>query len=135
MQAGFTGTREGMTSAQKISFSSLVDKLHPEKIHLGDCIGADTDAYHIAKEKDIYTIGHVPENKAYASNLEYHETRPPYEYLTRNRHIVHESDYLIATPHEYTQLQKSGTWYTIRYAKKMNRVVYIIYPHGQTTKF
>lgn len=129
MHVGFTGSRVGMSEIQKSILSKLLDELKPEKIHLGDCIGSDTEAYHIAKDRGMYTIGHVPENTRFASNLTYDERRQPSDYLTRNRQIVDQSTILIATPDRDEEI-RSGTWYTIRYAEKMRKKIYIIKKNG-----
>lgn len=41
---GFTGTREGMTQAQKDVFASLVARIEPDEFHHGDCVGSDEAA-------------------------------------------------------------------------------------------
>lgn len=52
------------------------------------------------------------------------------EYLDRNHDIVDCSDILITCPKEDVEQLRSGTWATIRYAKKSNKKTIIIYPSG-----
>jgi hypothetical protein len=131
LRMGFTGSRCGMTARQRSTFLELIGKLTPAELHVGDCVGSDTDAYNIVKSYDpeIPIIGHVPTNRNLSSHLLYDREMPPYDYLRRNRNIVDGSDYLVATP-ESTETQRSGTWYTIRYARKLKRKLYIIMRDG-----
>jgi len=57
----------------------------------------------------------------------HYDPRPP---LVRNRDIVDATDMLIAAPATRKEVLRSGTWATIRYAKKMKKWIYIIYPSG-----
>lgn len=56
------------------------------------------------------------------------ELREPAEYLDRNHAIVDECSVLIAAPRSLTEEQRSGTWATVRYARKMGRPVVILDP-------
>ena len=42
---------------------------------------------------------------------------------TRNKDIVNSCDILIACPENDKEVIRSGTWSTIRYAKKINKTV------------
>lgn len=125
---GFTGTQLGMTEAQKASVKTLFIGVH--EVHLGDCIGADKDAHHIACIVGAKTIGHVPDIKNKRAYCIYDEERKPLPYLDRNRNIVDESDVLVATPKSRDEETRSGTWYTIRYARKQGKRIYIVFPDG-----
>ncbi len=54
---------------------------------------------------------------------------PAKEYLERDRDIVDATEALFATP-DGPERAKSGTWYTVRYAVKTGKPVYICYPDG-----
>lgn len=54
------------------------------------------------------------------------------EYIQRNHDIVDDSDMLIAFPSTMNEILRSGTWATIRYAKKRGKMVLIIFPDGST---
>lgn len=127
---GFTGTSKGMTVSQKRSVRKLLE--HVDVLHHGDCIGADSHCHKIAKEMIISIIIHPPEdNKARAFCKGAHFTYPPKPYLKRNHDIVDNSEFMIATPKEFQEVLRSGTWATIRYALKKNKRVYIVWPDGK----
>ena len=44
--------------------------------------------------------------------------------------IVDESDFLIGTPKGFCEELRSGTWSTIRYARKKGMEITIVYPDG-----
>ena len=52
------------------------------------------------------------------------------EYLVRNHNIVDSTDMLIGCPKEMQEQLRSGTLATIRYAKKKNKKIIIIFPNG-----
>lgn len=129
---GFTGTSKapGMTSRQAKQVRRLLYNV--TALHLGDCINSDAQAHEIAVSLGVKTIGHPPDNVGRRAYCAYDEERLPAPYLMRNRHIVAEADGgLIATPSGWTeQFRGSGTWATIRYARKARRKIWIIVPDG-----
>jgi hypothetical protein len=135
MKIGFTGTQRGMTQKQKETFTILFDKICSNNIvnefHHGDCIGSDKDAHMIVMNKNIPIIVHPPlrpQKRAFCENAV--RILPKKEYLIRNHNIVNATDVLFATPEQYTEELRSGTWATIRYAGKQVKYVYVIYPDG-----
>ena len=56
--------------------------------------------------------------------------KPP---LDRNRDIVDACDVLIATPKDFVEELRSGTWATVRYARKQRKPLVIVWPNGETT--
>lgn len=131
-RVGFTGTQEGMTTVQMERVRQLLEAMWPVEFHHGDCIGADAQAHLIARDLKIGVVIHPPENpakRAYCSGAQ--EIRAPLPYLTRNREIVTWTDCLIATPKTTDETIRSGTWSTVRYARKKGRVVWVIGPNGE----
>lgn len=132
---GFTGTRFGMTTLQKLrlrehlqlKISTISENIRAE-FHHGACIGSDEQAAHIATELGFWTVAHPPISKRYLSNFISCETRKARPYLERNFDIVKECDELIATPYQNHEIVRSGTWATIRYAYRLEKDVYIITP-------
>lgn len=55
----------------------------------------------------------------------------PRDYIARNHAIVDSTEFMIATPGG-PEHQRSGTWSTIRYAKRVGKRVVIIMPDGRT---
>jgi hypothetical protein len=133
---GFTGTQRGMNPFQKAPFEKILQKivvkskgLIQNEFHHGDCIGADNDAHQIAATHNYFIVLHPPTNPSKrAFNIGAHKIMEKHDYLVRNRHIVDSTDILIATPGEMTEQLRSGTWSTIRYARKRNKKVIILYP-------
>jgi len=131
MKVGFTGTRSGMTEAQRREVTALLVRLETEQLHHGDCIGADADAHAIARSLDIAVVLHPPSDpKARAFCEGAASEHPPKAYLTRNKAIVAETDVLIATPWGPEQ-RRSGTWATIRHARTLERPCYVVMRDGQ----
>lgn len=133
MKTGFTGTQRGMTQEQKETLRGILAGRDGE-FHHGDCIGADAEAHDIAVEVGLQPIIHPPDNP---TKRAFKQARPRITfvrqakpYLERNHDIVDETIELIATPGEGTPQLRSGTWATIRYARKLKRMVTIIYPDG-----
>ena len=130
---GFTGTRKGMSDHQKKAVQKIM-KWYENKhsinyvVH-GGCIGADID-FHTIFEKHHRHVrpGYSSVNPA---NLSHRGAFPnadiiylPKPYLVRNKEIVNDCDILIACP--FDDIQKGGTWSTIKYAKSMGKPVNII---------
>ncbi len=113
MKIGFTGTQNGMTSAQRQTLFYLLSNEKGE-FHHGDCIGADSDAHDIAESRGLEPIIHPPDimrKRAFKKANQIRHTKP---YLDRNKDIVNETE----------------TWSTIRYARKLKKKITIIYPNG-----
>ena len=130
MDIGFTGTKKGMTPIQKVEVQLIFEKLRATTLHHGDCIGADDDAHSIALKIGMSVVLHPPirEGARAFCKGSIREVYPK-SYLARNRDIVDESKILVATP-AGPELTRSGTWATVRYARKKNKTIYIIYPTG-----
>jgi hypothetical protein len=136
MKVGFTGTRNGLTEDQKICVEYIfyrLGKAGMSEFHQGNCTGADFQANKIVKENHSRTckrIAHPSIKLDHQAPCFVDETRPPKDYIDRNHDIVDETDVLIACPRTDKEELRSGTWATIRYAKKKNKRVCIIWPDG-----
>ena len=130
MKIGFTGTQGGMSDKQQEEFIRILQEQNPTEFHHGDCVGADAQAHDIVfaiYDKNIQIVIHPPINpykRAWCKNWSI--LRMQDDYLKRNRAIVDETDLLIATPKESVEVLRSGTWSTIRYARKQNKPIIII---------
>jgi len=60
--------------------------------------------------------------------------RNPKPYLERNHNIVDESELLIACPKSKEEELRSGTWATVRYARKKGVRIILIYPDGSVSE-
>lgn len=133
MKIGFTGTQRGMTAPQRTSFTAALlfarIGLNPE-FHHGDCIGADAEAHAIAIGLGFRAFIHPPIDPKKRAWCEASWLFEPKPYLDRNHDIVDAAQFLIAAPGEPIEQLRSGTWATIRYARKINRNLLIIGPKG-----
>ena len=130
-QIGMTGTREGMTEEQKVSFHEILKNLREdhEEFHHGDCIGADAEGHKIAKKLGYHCVIHPPLVEDVRAFCEGHESWKEKSYFARNRDIVECADIMLATPVTNFETQ-GGTWYTINYTKKKEKPLIIIFPDG-----
>lgn len=130
MIIGFTGSRTGMSVN---AYKKLQEFLNANEIiegHHGDCIGADTTFHRELEQRNVKIVIHPPDNDQLRAFNNSQYMMPVKPYLMRNKDIVKACDVLIAFPSQYVELLKSGTWSTIRYARKINKKVYIFYPDG-----
>jgi len=132
MKIGFTGTQAGMTTEQRYRVLQALNRSVSE-FHHGDCIGSDEQAHKICRIKypHIKIHLHPPQNPRKRANCEgAFKVWPSLPYLERNRQIVRAVDVMLATPMEYAEHLRSGTWATIRYARRLHRRLIVIYPDG-----
>lgn len=133
MKIGFTGTRHGMTQEQTDAVERLLSTLHPHEVHYGDCVGADHDFFLIIQENywNMKKVAHPCDIKSLRAFTEADEIRPKLPPLERNRNIVDACEHLIVTPGSFQEEQRSGTWATVRYARKSGVPITIVWPDGQ----
>ena len=99
--------------------------------HHGDCVGADAEAHEIASYLGMYIIIHPPENPKSRAFCPFYKIRKEKPYLDRNHDIVNETDVLIACPDGCEEKIRSDAWATVRYARKANKLILIVYPSGR----
>ena len=119
-----------MTDAQKRQFTRLLLRDIGYFVH-GDCVGADADAHEVARSIGVWTElrpCNLRSQRAFCQEADHTwPVKPP---LERNRDIVNSVDVMFACPSGFEEEQRSGTWATMRYARKHNRVLVIIWPDG-----
>lgn len=133
---GFTGTSDYQREAQLEALKLKLKELRFDEFHHGDCINADENAHEIVMMCTTATVViHPPLNtharaycKGEASRIIRREPKP---YLARNHDIVDETDLLIACPRSKLEQRRSGTWATVRYARKVGKPVILITPDGK----
>lgn len=131
MLVGFTGTQRGMTEAQYGAMWTMLCARAPGVFHHGDCIGADEKAAYLARKAGFRVVGHPPINESKRAFFPSDETWPAAAYLDRNKTIVNRSQEMIATPSEVEEQLRSGTWSTIRYARRVGRPLHVLLPDGR----
>ena len=134
VKIGFTGNRLGLSYLQASALTQTLMKYPVGEFHHGNCIGSDDMAHQIVLKmfgKDVIYI-HPPINtklERQDSIVEFN-VLPAESYLKRNHSIVDATRILIATPGEFSEVLRSGTWATIRYARQRSKQVIIIFPDG-----
>lgn len=130
---GFTGTRRGMTEAQRETVRKLT-ATEFQIVRHGDCVGADAEMHSIARSNGQWIVGHPPVDKRLRAFCVVDELWQPKPYFERNRDIVDHSGWLVATSAETAEQPKGGTWWTVRYARQVGRPVSIVWPDGTVSK-
>lgn len=134
MKIGFTGTQRGMSIDQGRVVLDLLRDLKPEEFHHGCCVGADAQAHKIAKALSISIVIWPPSNQSKIAReclQDAFKIHPADTYLLRNNKIAYFTDSLIATPAGMEEELRSGTWATVRYARRYKRHAYIILSNGK----
>lgn len=127
MIASFTGTRNGMSPQQWSTVHRLLAQ-GVKVLHHGDAIGADAQAHETARHLGIFIVVHPPTNPRYRAFCIGDVVLEPADYGVRDRDLVDEGDFLIAGPFMPTEERRSGTWQTVRYARKIGRRIIIVDP-------
>lgn len=130
---GFTGTQDGCTNPQRDRLADIFIVLRDagcERLHHGDCVGADALADNLWKQCGGKTIAHPPSNPKKRAFCVADTILPEVDYIGRNYDIVAATQILVATPRGMSEEVRSGTWATVRYARKLHRPICIVYPNG-----
>lgn len=141
MRIAFTGTRDGLTDAQRDAVATWLrdNVIEGSVLRHGACVGADAEFVLLIESlprhrRDSVTIiahpSNLPRMTDTASILSSdlcEGAKPP---LERNRDMVDASLVLLACPKGNVEEQRSGTWASIRYARKVGRKVVVIWPYG-----
>ena len=133
---GFTGSRTGLSDPQKATLETFISTMEVSRFHSGDCKGCDAQAFKIVRRlrPNAYLAVHPPSNKSMRAYCRPDQgcgiIHPPKECLARNRDIVNTTDLLLATPDTIREKLRSGTWATIRFARKVFKPIVYIFPDG-----
>lgn len=130
MNWGMTGNREGLTPASLEALQQLLEVNDVKEVHHGDCDGADADFHRVAQARHLRIVIHPPTDPKAQARCVGDVVRPARPYLQRNHDIVNETELLLAFPQSRVEVVRSGTWATIRYAKKQGKDVILILPDG-----
>jgi hypothetical protein len=131
-----TGTRDGANSeALEVFQAYLQDCSDPiEEAHHGDCLGADTQFHQIMTQLGVPVHIHPCNIKSQRSHCQGYKVYPVTPPLVRNRNMVDLCDYLVAFPSTDTEIVRSGTWATVRYARRQGRSGTIFWPDGTSSE-
>ena len=147
MKVGFTGSRDGMTMAQKTTVQNWIAENCTEidEVHHGDCVGADDEFDTMVRTYGMaycVIVSHPSNMENWRANVDNKETAPGKQMLQtvirkarppilRNCDIVESCDVVIATPKTYDKANHSGTWFTLSYAEKMRKKTILVLPDGR----
>lgn len=149
MRLAFTGTRKGMTESQQKALHQAIiesgltyENAHAHTAVHGACKGADIEFNQICLSLGIRQFEFFPSNDRSTNSVEaclqqhrtlrytgvevtLHLEQKP---LDRNWEIVRGADILFAAPKEDYEVLRSGTWSTVRIARKLGVPYKIIEP-------
>lgn len=131
---GITGTESGWSIYQSTSLYWLLSRLKPSGLRHGDCVGVDFQAACLADSLGIPTFSHPGFSPNYPDDTRFrafHKSTTIYDpkpFLERDEDIAHNVAVLIACPLESKEVLRSGTWATIRYARKAGTPRIILLP-------
>ena len=125
---GFTGTRQGMSDFQMGQLFGYLLRFKIKEFHHGDCLGADAQADKIARALGCKIFIHPPVDDKYRAFCArpgdtVYEAKP---YLERDDDIVIATKVLFAAPKSDVEERRSGTWYTIRKARKLGKKIVML---------
>ena len=132
MHLGITGTRKGMTEKQFNCIKNMIkEDSTVTHFHHGDCQGVDVQVAILFEHyrPDVWIISH-PSNGPTRAHGPADETMKPKDYLVRDQDNVNASDYLWAAPNG-AEIVRSGTWATVRMARKKGIPITIVMPNGE----
>jgi hypothetical protein len=132
---GITGRRDTPTGLQCGIIKRYIDRC--AALHHGDCLGADALAAGLALEAGKYVVAYPGTTGQWRANTPAHVIHPVpltrHPELTRNHAIVDACDMLLAVPRG-PEHRRSGTWATVRYARRSGKPIVIIWPDGTVTE-
>jgi hypothetical protein len=120
-----------MTPGQSEAVRELLARLKLTELHHGDCVGADAEAHEIARSLGAVVIVHPPIDVSRRAFCSADKLLPPAPYLERNQAIVDSVRILVAAPAQEKEILRSGTWATVRYARRCGVPVTIVPPSGE----
>jgi hypothetical protein len=126
-----------MTQAQKAAVREIVARSPFAKACHGDCVGADAEFDEIAREHGLarYIFPcDIESARAHCELRGANQLNEPAKPLLRNRWIVNATmgGIMIATPKEASEVLRSGTWATVRLARRQGVTLHVIVPDGSS---
>jgi hypothetical protein len=137
----FTGTRRGLSPAQIAALRVVLaePRFAGATLHNGCAEGADEACLELADILDGVLVL-WPCNAArrlwafgFVDGRDYWSIQPTLPPLERNRRMVAAASVVVACPDGPERL-RSGTWSTVREARRMGRTVVICWPDGSATR-
>ena len=134
-----TGTSKGhlLTEHQCLQFKEHLQTLWTQgftHFRHGDCVGADAMGHQLAVEIGFDVVVHPPDNDRLRAFCQSRSIMPVQSYRERNQAMVNRCDLLLALPNQNQEVNRSGTWMTVRMARRANVPIMIFYPDGRVIK-
>jgi hypothetical protein len=128
MIIAFTGNRYGLTEEQKTGIKNILARTDkPVTVLHGDCVGADTDFHNLCSDLEIDIHVFPPDDDKLRGFNQGSVIMRPRPYLKRNEDMIKKCDMLIACPTDKNkEILRSGTWATIRKARKLNKTIHVL---------
>lgn len=123
---GFTGSQSGMSLRQLQALLAIASSFAPHEFHHGDCIGADAEAHDLFTEFGWLTVIHPPDEPRKRAFKNGDKVLAADGYLVRNHSIVDSCALLIAAPSTHEEVLRSGTWATVRYARRQAKPTIVL---------
>jgi hypothetical protein len=142
LQLGFTGSKYPLPEIQQKNLSLLISELtgryESVTVHHGDCVNGDETFHRLCAPRLVVRsiIVHPPTDpklRAFCDGAKV-TILDPLPYPVRNKEVVISSEVMIACPSSMTERIRSGTWQTVRMARKQHRIVHFVFPDGSTKK-
>ena len=133
MHLMITGTRKGLTEAQfDVIKQFIIEDNGTEVFHNGDCSGVDQQVTLMFQDiaPEVWVVCHPAIRVGTRAYGEYDEIREGKGPLIRDQDMVDEADYLWAAP-AFEEIVRSGTWATVRMARKKGIPITIVMPDGE----
>lgn len=135
---GFSGTRKGLTAQQAAAVrAELREQLQQQpnkepQAHHGDAVGSDAEFHALCLEHQIRVVLHPPltdRERAFCAGAA--DERPRADFSEQSDAIVNATEILIACPDGMKEKARgSGTWMTVRRARKAGRTIVFCWPDG-----
>jgi hypothetical protein len=125
-----------MNSRQLGNLRAEFMRLAPTLLAHGACRGADDEADGLAAEMGIHRVAYpsTASTRVYDNYLQARVgsqitiVLPPQPPLVRDKIIVDIAEILIAAPKSMTEILRSGTWTTVRYARRQKKQIIMLWP-------
>ena len=144
LHLGVTGSSEPLPRVQELGLLQVLGDLRHarnpfwstrpfEWMENGDCINADhymARVWRASFKGKVY--GHPPDNPIRRAFFDFDDRDDPLPYGKRDQVIVDRSLLLVGAPRrpEYT---RSGTWMTVRMARRKGIPIILVWPDGTVT--
>lgn len=141
----FTGTRRGLSRSQYQALVEVLSAFPGAPVHNGAAHGADRECLAALTKLGPRNVHYWPSNESqreyafrWGTDFERHplgaKFNPMLPPLDRNRRMVEAATVVVACPQGYAEELRSGTWATVRHARRLGRRLVIVWPDGQVTR-